>query len=68
MFSLGKNKTLQPKNPVLKGGFHTECRFLPGAGRNPAGRGRDPAPSNHSSELQQQCLGTSFPQENVGRI
>lgn len=54
LFSLGKNKTLKPKNPVLKGGFHTECRVLPGSGRHPAGRGRDPAPSNDTSKLKQQ--------------
>lgn len=38
LFLLGKNKTLKPKNPILKGGFHSEGRLLPGAGRHPAGR------------------------------
>lgn len=33
LFSLGKNKSLKPKNLSFKGVFHIECRYLPGSGR-----------------------------------
>jgi len=37
LFSLGKNQTPKPKNPLLTG-FQAEGRLLPGSGSHPTGR------------------------------